>query len=95
MKETTVVGSYQKNDFGLFDMHGNVYEWCEDVYESDYGKLPINGSANLSIGNPNLRVSRGGSWNYDSQSSRSANRSYNSSTDRVLGFGFRVAVRVK
>jgi formylglycine-generating enzyme required for sulfatase activity len=89
------VGSYDSNSFGLFDMHGNVYEWCEDIYESDYGKLRADGSANISIGDSSYRVLRGGSWNFDGGDVRSANRFRNSPDFTIASAGFRVVARVK
>ncbi len=95
LEKTTYVGNYSKNDFGLYDMHGNVWEWCEDIYESDYGKLRADGSANVSVGDSSLRVLRGGSWGNDGFGVRSADRDRISSDARLYFFGFRVAARVK
>ena len=61
-KQSHVVGSKKANGFGLFDMHGNVWEWCLDAYHANYDKAPPDGSVWLSGGIPNSRVSRGGSW---------------------------------
>src|SRR5205085_7636152 len=67
-RETTIpVGSLgAANAFGLFDMHGNVWEWVQDYWHDNYGGLvnsaPTDGSAWLSGGDPTKRVLRGGSW---------------------------------
>ena len=55
------VGSFRENDFGLHDMHGNVFEWVEDCWNSDYVGAPGNGDAWIS-GDCSRRVVRGGSW---------------------------------
>ncbi len=60
--ETHPVGQKQSNAFGLYDMHGNVREWCEDVWCDNYKDAPTDGSAWLSNGNSIQRVVRGGSW---------------------------------
>jgi formylglycine-generating enzyme required for sulfatase activity len=62
--KTHLVGQKQPNDFGLFDMHGNVWEWCEDVWHGNYDKAPTNGSAWTDGGNSDSRVVRGGAWSY-------------------------------
>lgn len=94
--EIAPVGKFRPNDFGLYDMSGNVWEWCEDFYKDSYKGLPKNGSANVSLGNPNKRVLRGGSW-YDfvSDDLRSAGRGANLSTKRLVDIGFRVVARPK
>jgi formylglycine-generating enzyme required for sulfatase activity len=77
--KTTPVGSFNAaNNFGLYDMHGNVLEWCLDHYHSDYEGAPIDGSAWID---PNAeqdayRELRGGSWVSDPQNCRSACRNY-------------------
>ncbi len=91
LKRTTTVGSYGANAFGLFDMHGNVMEWCEDAYDdSAYGKRSGTTSDPKVTGDSTYRVLRGGSWLSNSGDARSAYR-YGSTPDyRNSYFGFRV-----
>lgn len=63
-KKTTAVGSFPPNSFGLYDMHGNVWEWCQDVWHGNYNGAPTDGSAWESGGNSQSRLLRGGSWLY-------------------------------
>jgi formylglycine-generating enzyme required for sulfatase activity len=71
--KTVPVGSLGvANAFGLFDMHGNVYEWCEDVWHDNYSGAPTDGSAWLSGGDSSRRVLRGGSWDNFGRYCRSA-----------------------
>jgi formylglycine-generating enzyme required for sulfatase activity len=60
--KTHPVGTLQPNAFGLYDMHGNVAEWCEDVYVENYNGAPSDGTANTT-GETDLRVLRGGTYN--------------------------------
>ncbi|MEG4486287.1 bifunctional serine/threonine-protein kinase/formylglycine-generating enzyme family protein [Microcoleus sp. D2_18a_B4] len=89
---TTAVGSFPPNSFGLYDMHGNVWEWCQDIYHDNYNGAPNDGSAWESGGDSNYPVLRGGSWLNYAVNCRSANRGYNSSDLRWRSWGFRVAV---
>ena len=100
--ETTQVGSYPANDFGLHDVHGNVSEWVEDCWHENYSGAPTDGSAWTIGGNCEVRVLRGGAWGRDGPSTlRSASRDRNWARARssVRGFpwsrssevGFRVA----
>ena len=69
------VGSFDvANAFGLYDMHGNVWEWCADAWHDDYHGAPIDGRAWLSDANEGYRVQRGGSWRDQPQFCRSAFR---------------------
>lgn len=85
---TAPVGSYQANDFGLHDMHGNVFEWTEDCYVNDYENALKDGSAR-TIDNC-LRISRGGSWYFTFPMLRAANRRQSEPGYRNSDIGFRV-----
>ena len=100
--ETTPVGRFQVvNSFGLYEMHGLVFEWCEDDWHDDYEGAPTDGSAWLGRGGlwswlkgfGNTKVIRSGSWNNGPGICRSAYRFYNSRDFRINPFGLRV-VRV-
>ncbi|MBD2445127.1 SUMF1/EgtB/PvdO family nonheme iron enzyme [Dolichospermum sp. FACHB-1091] len=88
-KQTTDVGTFPPNAFGLYDMHGNVWEWCEDDWQKNYINAPINGSALI---NPNAitKVMRGGSWFNDPGNCRSASRRKDGLDDLNDNIGFRV-----
>jgi formylglycine-generating enzyme required for sulfatase activity len=93
-KRTTRVGSFPANAWGLHDMHGNVYEWCQDVWHGNYNGAPTDGRA-WEQGSDNGRVVRGGSWVINANLCRSAFRLFNSPDVRNLNFGFRlVAARI-
>jgi sulfatase modifying factor 1 len=77
------------NAFGLYDMHGNVWEWCHDYYVEDYYKQsPEQDPRGLASGSS--RVLRGGSWVYDSRDSRSAFRDGRDAGSRNGVYGFRL-----
>ena len=88
--KTAPVASFATNGFGLYDMHGNVWEWTQDCWNSSYRGAPSDGSAWLS-GNCSLRVLRGGSWNNFPDVLRSAIRSWSSTDLRYYFDGFRLA----
>ena len=96
--KTTPVGRFQvANALGLYDLYGNVYEWCEDNWHDSYEGAPTDGSAWIRRGRwwsrnkaGSNKVIRGGSWIGDSDSCRSAYRSYYNRDDRSGSIGFRV-----
>jgi formylglycine-generating enzyme required for sulfatase activity len=89
-EKTTPVGSFRPNAWGLYDMHGNVWEWCEDVWHENYNGAPADGSAWLSGGDSNYRVDRGGSWDFHGDALRSAYRFKAKPDVRVSNSGLRV-----
>ena len=88
--DTSEVGKYKANGFGLHDVSGNVWEWVEDCWNENYAGAPTDGSAWTS-GNCKKRVLRGGSWHNEPWSLRSAYRFGNGSGGRDNYYGFRVA----
>jgi len=87
-EQTTDVGTFPPNAFGLYDMHGNVWEWCEDDWNENYINAPINGSALISQSDKNTL--RGGSWCFDPEDCRSACRGSYRLVSDYNAFGFRV-----
>ncbi|WP_051424284.1 bifunctional serine/threonine-protein kinase/formylglycine-generating enzyme family protein [Aphanizomenon flos-aquae] len=89
-EQTTDVGSFPPNAFGLYDMHGNVWEWCLDDYIDSYNNAPTDGSALTGRSGTNLL--RGGSWSHSPSNCRSAGRSNIFPDDRLYSGGFRLVV---
>ena len=85
------VGSFPPNAFGLYDLHGNVWEWCLDHWHRNYEGAPTDGSAWVKGGIAERRVLRGGSWDDTPGYCRSAARAFNIPDFRNQLLGFRVA----
>ncbi|QHG20187.1 SUMF1/EgtB/PvdO family nonheme iron enzyme [Nostoc sp. ATCC 53789] len=95
-QETAEVGSFPANAFGLYDMHGNVREWCQDTWDDSYKGAPSDGSAWIDNASQ-YQVLRGGSWFTYPEDCRSASRSSSFRAGRdSIGYtiGFRVVCAV-
>ena len=99
---TTRVGSHAPNAWGLYDMHGNVYEWVADVYRADYKEAPADGTVVLprktdpgDVEGSLSYVYRGGSWRNAAEECRSAVRFASGEATRSDTMGFRVVVELR
>ena len=91
-QRTHPVGSKRPNMFGLYHVHGNVYEWVQDCWHADYHGAPTDGSAWITGGDCSGRVLRGGSWDNEPLILRSATRGWHRADDRnSYEVGFRIA----
>jgi formylglycine-generating enzyme required for sulfatase activity len=87
---TDEVGCFPPNAFGLYDMHGNVWEWCADPWHDSYNGAPFDGSVWEYGGDFSKRILRGILWNNYPKSCRSANRDWDESFSKFWLYGFRV-----
>jgi formylglycine-generating enzyme required for sulfatase activity len=91
-EETSAVGSFPANAWGVQDMHGNVREWCLDIWHDSYNGAPIDGTPWGSTGDQGGRLLRGGSWGSGPTFCRSAFREWWHREGRVSLIGFRLCV---
>ena len=95
-QRTVAVGSLgAANDFGLYDVHGNVREWCDGEYHANYQGAPVDGSSWLTDGDVKHRVTRGGGWDNFAVDCRSASRLSYSQDGRRANIGFRVMMSLE
>ena len=92
--ETTDVDRFFPNRFGLYDLHGNVAEWCADSWHDNYENAPTDGSAWTRDRPKDIRVLRGGSWLHFPGSCRSAQRFKSDPKNKSDAFGFRIAASI-
>jgi formylglycine-generating enzyme required for sulfatase activity len=103
-EKTHPIGQKKPNAWGLYDMHGNVWEWCQDIWHESYVGTPGNGSAfeiidpavgasdgaDLKMDINIMRVLRGGSWSLSYEACKSTYRTYDNPEDRESDRGFRI-----
>jgi formylglycine-generating enzyme required for sulfatase activity len=89
-EETTEVGIFPPNAFGLYDMHGNVWEWCADPWHDNYNGAPTDGSV-WQKADSGLFALRGGSWCNSARWTRAAYRDWYEPTNRSVSLGARLA----
>lgn len=90
-QQTTDVDLFPPNRFGLYDLHGNVAEWCADSWHNSYVNAPTDGSAWTNDNSKEPRILRGGSWLHLPGCCRSAHRLSSAANNKSDAFGFRVA----
>ncbi len=93
-QKTTPVDQFLSNAYGLYDMHGNVWEWCLDHWHNNYQGAPTDGTAWLSLGENISYVIRGGSWDNGPQLCRSASRNDINPDDSSYIIGLRVVCEI-
>ncbi len=89
--QTMPVDAFEANPFGLYNVHGNVWEWVADCYIDNYRQAPVDGRAVITNPQTCTRVVRGGSWTDGARTVRAAVRGYGEPDDRNADLGFRVA----
>lgn len=92
-KVTHNVGTKKPNAWGLYDMHGNIWEWCSDRYAESYENVPNDGSAHMVRSEKGM-VLRGGAWSGKPENLRSASRINLGASSRNYFVGFRIVVEL-
>ena len=87
---THPVGQLIPNTWGLYDMHGNVWEWCQDHWSDTYEEVNANGVVRSALNDTETRVIRGGSWYANARNCRAANRRWFTPSNRNGDLGFRL-----
>ena len=90
-KTTAPVGSFKPNAYGIYDMHGNVWEWLGDCWFRNYRQAPEDSRPWTKSGGCSVRAQRGGSWFYGADEARSSYRSKGKELDKSVTLGFRLA----
>lgn len=90
-KKTQPIMQKKPNELGLYDMSGNVWEWCQDIWHDNYNGVRTDDNAWMAGGKQSIRVVRGGSWDFNAMSCRVAGRLRNDSNNRDYDVGFRLA----
>ena len=93
-KTHRIVGQKEPNSFGLYDMHGNIYEWCNDWFGKEYYQNIKNANNPKGPDSGKVRVLRGGGWRYGTGRARSSNRDYSLPDFKDEDIGFRVVRRL-
>ena len=86
------VGQKVPNPWGLYEMHGGVWEWCEDIWHDNFNGAPADGTAWIGEGNSSRRIRKGGSWSNQARLCRAASREWHWQSDRYNDIGFRVVI---
>jgi formylglycine-generating enzyme required for sulfatase activity len=90
-EKTVQVGSFPfANAFGLSDMHGNIWEWCQDHWHDNYNEAPTTGTAWLDSDKNQNRLIRGGSWRNEARLCRSTSRMFDNTDSKSSNIGFRI-----
>jgi formylglycine-generating enzyme required for sulfatase activity len=91
-KRSHPIGQKVPNPWGLYEMHGGIWEWCEDIWHDSFNGAPADGKAWIDDHSLKRRVRKGGSWNNEPRLCRAASRDWHWQSDRYNDIGFRVVI---